>query len=108
MTEPEHARLVAHDWSRGIEGYSPERVFARVRRARGRQTWRLRPHPGGSCRFLGADNLCQVHSALGFAAKPFAGRLYPFTFVITPVGAFIGVRFACPAVVRGEGPPLAA
>ena len=108
MTEAEHGRLAAHDWSRGVEGYSPERFFARIRRSRGMQTWRLRPHPGGACRFLGADSLCRVHAALGLAAKPFAGRLYPFTFVVTPVGAFVGVRFDCPAVVRGEGPTLEA
>ncbi|MBM4037642.1 MAG: YkgJ family cysteine cluster protein [Planctomycetes bacterium] len=83
-----------------------ERLFARLRGARGKQAWRLRPRPDGSCPFLTDDNLCRVHAKLGYAAKPFAGRVFPFQFVVTPVGVFVGCRFDCPAVVRGEGEEL--
>ena len=106
LTEAEHERLAARDWSAEVPGYSPDGFFARIRRARGRQVWRLRPHPGGACRLLTGQNLCRVHAALGLAAKPFAGRLFPYSFVVTPVGAFVGCRFNCPAVARGKGPTL--
>jgi hypothetical protein len=106
MTEAEHACLAAHDWAREVAGYTPDAFFARIRRPRGKQVWRLRPEPGAGCRFLTQENLCRVHSALGAAAKPFAGRLFPFSFLVTPVGVFVGVRFNCPAVVLGKGPPL--
>jgi len=106
LTEREHERLAARDWSREVADYSPERFFARLRRPRGSHVWRLRPHPGGGCRFLGDDNLCRVHAALGMSAKPFAGRVFPFTFTVTPVGVFVACRFNCPAVARGKGPPL--
>ena len=106
LTEAEHERLVAHDWTAEVPGYSAEGFFARIRRARGRQVWRLRPHPGGACRFLTEEGLCRVHAALGPGAKPFAGRLFPFTFTVTPIGVFVGCRFNCPAVARGKGPTL--
>ena len=106
LTEVEYDRLVAQDWTAAVPGYAPDGFFARIRRPRGKQVWRLRPHRGGACRFLTDEGLCQVHATLGLAAKPFAGRLFPFTFLPTPVGVFVSVRFNCPAVVRGIGPPL--
>ncbi|HUT36754.1 MAG TPA: YkgJ family cysteine cluster protein [Planctomycetota bacterium] len=101
LTEAERERLLA-------TGGTPvaARLFARLRGARGKQAWRLRPRPDGSCPFLGDDGLCQVHATLGYAAKPFAGRVFPFQFVVTPVGVFVGCRFDCPAVVRGSGEEL--
>lgn len=106
MTEAEHETLAAHDWSAEDPGLRPDRLYARIRRPRGKQAWRLRPLPTGACRFLTDEGLCRVHSTLGLAAKPFAGRLFPFTFLRTPVGVYVGVRFNCPAVVRGIGPSL--
>ena len=106
LTEAEHERLLAHDWAGALPGFAPDRSFARIRGARGKQVWRLRPGPTGACRFLTEGNLCLVHAMLGPAAKPFAGRLFPFTFAVTPVGVFVGCRFSCPAVVRGEGQDL--
>ena len=93
LTDAEHERLTAHDWSGRVPDYSPERFFARPQRT-------------GACRFLSDAGLCEVHATLGLAAKPFAGRLFPFTFLSTPVGAFVGVRFNCPAVIRGVGPAV--
>ncbi|MFW6161824.1 MAG: YkgJ family cysteine cluster protein, partial [Planctomycetota bacterium] len=86
LTEAEHERLAAHDWSAEQPDYAPDRYFARLRGARGKQAWRLRPLPSGACRFLTDEGLCRVHAALGYQAKPFAGRLFPFTFTVTPVG----------------------
>jgi len=106
LTDAEHERLAGHDWSGELPDYAPDRYFARRRGVRGKQTWRLRSQPSGACRFLTDDGLCRVHSVLGYKAKPFAGRLFPFTFTVTPIGVFVGVRFSCPAVVRGKGPEL--
>ena len=103
LTEAEHELLAKHDWTTEVPDATPARLFARIRGARGKQVWRLRPQPSGACAFLTDDNLCRVHSRLGYAAKPFAGRLFPFSLVVTPVGVFVGCRFNCPAVVRGIG-----
>jgi len=105
LTDVEHERLAGHDWTATQPDYTHDRTIAR-HHARGKQTWRLRPLPNGACRFLTDDGLCRVHAEMGYEAKPFAGRLFPFTFVPTPVGVFVGVRFNCPAVVRGIGTPL--
>ncbi|HPD17235.1 MAG TPA: YkgJ family cysteine cluster protein [Planctomycetota bacterium] len=107
LTDAERGRLLAHDWSAEVPGFTEERVFARRRGAAGKQVWRLRPRADGACVFLTGENLCRVHARLGYAAKPFAGRVFPFGFVVTPVGVFVGCRFNCPAVVRGKGPTLA-
>jgi Fe-S-cluster containining protein len=106
LTEAERAALTKYDWAAEWPSLTPDALFARIRRPRGKQAWRLRPLPSGACRFLTPEGLCLVHATLGVAAKPFAGRLFPFTFLRTPVGVFVGARFNCPAVVRGLGPPV--
>ena len=103
LTDPEARRLTEADWP---EPLGPPGTLVERRRGRGPQRWRIRPRPDGSCPFLTPDNLCLVHQRLGYGAKPFAGRLFPFTFVLTPVGTFVGARFECRAVVRGQGRPL--
>lgn len=106
LSDAERERLAAHDWTAALSDYTPQGYIAPIPRARGKQTWRLRPLPSGACRFLDGEGLCRVHAVLGYKAKPFAGRLFPFTFTVTPIGVFVGVRFNCPAVVRGKGPAL--
>ncbi len=101
LTEAERERLLGGSALSAEPGF-----FARIRGAWGKQVWRLRPKSDGACPFLAPDNLCRVHAALGYAAKPFAGRVFPFQFVATPVGVFVGCRFSCPAVARGEGADL--
>ena len=103
LTDPEARRLTEADLP---EPLGPPGALVERRRGRGPQRWRIRPRPDGSCPFLTPDNLCLVHQRLGYGAKPFAGRLFPFTFVLTPVGTFVGARFECRAVVRGQGRPL--
>jgi hypothetical protein len=61
---------------------------------------------GGQCAALGDDQLCRVHAAHGGEAKPRACRIFPFTFVATPTEVRVGLSFACPAVIDGEGAPL--
>ncbi len=60
----------------------------------------------GQCPALAEDQLCRIHAAHGEPAKPRACRIFPYTFVATPTGVRVGLSWACPAVVDGEGPPL--
>jgi lysine-N-methylase len=60
----------------------------------------------GQCPALAEDQLCRIHGAHGEAAKPRACRIFPYTFVATPSGVRVGLSWACPAVVDGEGPTL--
>jgi Fe-S-cluster containining protein len=60
----------------------------------------------GQCVALADDQRCLIHAQHGGDAKPRACRIFPFTFVATPAGVRVGLSFACPAVVDGEGPPL--
>ena len=103
LTDAEAERVRGAQWPPEI---GPPANLTRKLRGKGPHRWRLRPLPDGACRFLTTDNLCVVHQRLGYAAKPFAGRLFPFSFVLTPIGTFVGVRFECPSVVRGVGRPL--
>ena len=62
---------------------------------------------GGQCVALAADQRCLVHAEHGADKKPLACRLFPFTFVATPTEVRVSLSFACPAVIDGEGPPVA-
>lgn len=62
---------------------------------------------GGACPALAEDQRCLIHATHGAEAKPRACQIFPYTFVATPAGVRVGVSWACPAVVDGEGAPLA-
>ena len=61
---------------------------------------------GRSCPALRDDQLCAIHAVHGEASKPKVCRIFPFTFVATPTAVRVGLSYACPAVVDGEGTPL--
>ena len=84
-----------------------ERLGRAVGKARrGGATVETLAGPGSRCVALADDRRCGVHAAYGAAAKPLGCRLFPFTFVATPADVRVGLSFACPAVIDGEGPPL--
>lgn len=60
----------------------------------------------GQCPLLDEAQLCRIHAAHGGESKPRACRIFPLTFVATPTEVRVGLSFACPAVVDGEGPFL--
>jgi Fe-S-cluster containining protein len=104
LLDGEAARFVAT-----AEGLiAPERLRAAVSpaRAAGRVVDTL-SGPGKSCVALGDDALCRIHATRGPEAKPLACRLFPLTYVATPSQLRVGLSFACPAVVDGDGPLLA-
>lgn len=102
--EPE--RLEALDWS----GIAPELVGAEtvVPAPGGRSTrLALARRSDGACIYLGAQNQCRIHESFGEAAKPLLCRLYPFGFLAVGERVGVDVSFACRAVSRNEGEPLA-
>lgn len=61
---------------------------------------------GNACCLLNDDRLCEAHCTLGEEAKPVVCRTFPYKFVDTPDGVYVGLSFACTAVLRNEGPPI--
>jgi Fe-S-cluster containining protein len=61
---------------------------------------------GGQCAALAEDQLCRIHAAHGSEAKPRACRIFPLTFVQAGEVVRVGLSYACPAVLDGEGEPL--
>ena len=61
--------------------------------------------PDGACSFL-IDNRCVIHSTLGEENKPRMCQLFPYSFVPTPSGIYVGVTFNSMAAVRNLGNPL--
>jgi Fe-S-cluster containining protein len=60
----------------------------------------------GCCCLRSDDNLCTLHKAFGFDAKPNICRSFPYRFVETPGGAYVGLSFACTAVLGNLGPAV--
>lgn len=82
-----------------------ERLGRAVRRVQGVEAL---AGAGGQCVALADDQRCLIHATHGGDQKPRACRIFPFTFVQTSGGVRVGLSFACPAVVDGEGPTLSA
>jgi hypothetical protein len=61
---------------------------------------------GGRCCLQREDGLCSIHAAHGFGAKPVICQSFPYRFAETPAGVFVGLSFACTAVLKNLGPPL--
>lgn len=62
--------------------------------------------PDGRCVFQAETGLCNIHSAHGEQAKPQVCQDFPFRFVETPAGIFVGMSFACTAVQENYGAPV--
>ncbi|HBF34238.1 TPA: hypothetical protein DDW35_06705 [Candidatus Sumerlaeota bacterium] len=60
-----------------------------------------------ACVFLGEGNRCRMHERFGIEIKPFVCQRFPYRFVETPGGVYVGMSFACPSVLQGEGPLVA-
>jgi Fe-S-cluster containining protein len=63
----------------------------------------LEKRPDGRCQFLTEENLCLLHSTFGPDAKPSMCRLFPYSFVTAPSGAYVYVSFASTAVLFNAG-----
>jgi Fe-S-cluster containining protein len=69
-------------------------------------THSLEKKSDGSCQYLDADIRCRLHKGFGIESKPAMCRLFPYTFTITPSGAFASLSFASTGVLLNSGAPL--
>ncbi len=60
----------------------------------------------GSCTFLREDKLCALHATHGLKQKPQTCIDFPFRFIDTPGGPYVGLSFACTAVLQNHGRPV--
>jgi lysine-N-methylase len=102
VTADEKKRIEAQDWSD-----VPEIGESRIVYEKRIKDFRLNHRDDGSCIFLGPDNRCRIHSKFGEAAKPMACRIYPFTLIPAGDQWRVGMRFACPSVIKNLGRPIA-
>ena len=81
------------------EGYEPLRVLESGRTYLGKKS-------DSTCIYLNGDKLCRIHAEQGYEAKPWTCQAFPFAAEPTPDGVYMGLSFACTAVVRQLGRPL--
>ena len=69
-------------------------------------THSLEKKSDGSCQYLDADIRCKLHKNFGIESKPAMCQLFPYTFTITPTGAYASLSFASTGVLLNSGAPL--
>lgn len=69
-------------------------------------TKRVLCHTGEACVFLTPTRLCALHREYGAENKPQACIDFPFRYVDTPAGTFVGVSFVCTAILEEHGAPV--
>jgi Fe-S-cluster containining protein len=106
LTEADYSRVKDIDWGSLYPQLKGKELFTHREKeyAEGLSQY---PHhtktaESGGCSFL-IDNLCVIHSTLGEDAKPGMCKLFPYTFVPTPSGIFVGVSHSSMAAVRNMG-----
>ncbi len=67
----------------------------------------LAPRLDGCCLFLG-EGRCELHAALGSAAKPEGCRRFPFGLAATPEGGRVTTEHRCPCRTMGRRKTLVA
>lgn len=60
----------------------------------------------GQCVFQRDDHLCALHATFGFENKPRTCQDFPFRYVESPGGVYVGVSFACTAILQNVGSPV--
>lgn len=60
------------------------------------------PRSDGTCPFL-IDNLCFIHGTLSEPEKPGTCQIFPYSYVETPTGIYMGVAYNSMASVRNMG-----
>lgn len=60
----------------------------------------------GHCVFQNDAGLCSIHAEHGEPTKPQTCQDFPFRYVETPAGIFVGLSFACTAVQANSGAPV--
>lgn len=97
LRDEDLTKLQQQDWERRL-GQTVTIEF--------RGTRYLRQREDGSCLFLLDDGRCRIHAEFGFAAKPIACQLFPFSIMPTHDGLRMGINFACQSVLENKGAAL--
>ena len=105
FSQADFDRLENHDWGKLEPSLAGQEWAAPLRDRRTPDRYRLRYASDGACVFL-KDNLCLMHKHVGELGKTLGCCVYPFTFVSTPTGVYVGLRFSCRAVAFGIGEPV--
>jgi lysine-N-methylase len=87
-------RLEAQQWRTEL-GFDPVVKF------RGQEY--LRQREDGACVFLAQDGKCRIHARHGFAEKPLACQMFPYTLSPGAHATRLGVSFACGSVIANRG-----
>lgn len=105
LSPAEAARYDARDWT-PVFGH-PASVHEHAAHG-GLRGQFLRRKADGTCIFLGADSLCELHRHFGEADKPLACRMFPFSFVggSTDGRPLVAAHFACSSIAAGDGEPV--
>lgn len=101
--------LKSYDWPALFPDLAGKKLFVVERRRSWFQprTYRFALQENDACAFLErTTNKCRIHARLGAKVKPHVCRQFPFTFMDTSVGTFVGLRFNCPAVLHNRGKRL--
>jgi len=106
FSEAEYKRLSSHDWGKLEPDMAGQDWCAPYHNRRSPDSYRLRYKPEGGCVFLADDNKCRMHAHVGELAKALGCCVFPFTFVRTPSGVYVGGRFSCRAMAYGRGAPV--
>ncbi|MBS1954129.1 MAG: YkgJ family cysteine cluster protein [Cyanobacteria bacterium SZAS-4] len=69
-------------------------------------THSLEKRADGSCQYLDPDIRCRLHKNYGIESKPAMCQLFPYTFTLTPTGAYASLSFASTGVLLNSGAPL--
>ena len=57
----------------------------------------------GTCSFINERQLCSIHAAEGYDAKPVACQQFPFIYYQTPRGLEVFLDHSCPEVIQNKG-----
>ncbi len=106
FSREDYERLSKHDWGALEPALSGKEWCEPLRGAGPRAAFRLRYSPEGACLFLSPDGRCRMHTHVGELGKALGCCMFPFSFVATPSGVYVGCRFSCRAVAWGLGKPV--
>ncbi len=90
------------DWGKIHPKLKDKTIFRPFKSRSSPHTHRITHTPGEGCIFL-EDNKCIMHAAKGEAYKPIACRQFPYVFIETLGGTYVGCRFNCTSMTEQMG-----
>ncbi len=106
LTEKDWQKVKETDWQSLHPDLAERELFVHREREFADGTSRYphytRAREDGTCSFL-INNLCFIHSTLGEEMKPGMCKLFPYSFVPTPGGIYVGLAYNSNAAVRNMG-----